>query len=257
VARRLHAACDAVVVLGPRMREKAIEFGAPASRTAVVHNWADEEQIVPVPRAENRFLREQGLEGRFVALYSGNLGRAHSHEVFLEAARRLAHDPEFVFLFVGGGKLLPVLREAAEREGLPNVRFLDYLPRAELRYSLSAASVALVSEQPAVAGLLVPSKTYGILASGVPLLFLGSRSSDVAAIVEETGCGLVVEDGDAEGFVRALTTLRDDPALARELGGRGRAAAVERYSLRRALERWNRVLESCLETAPDGARSVA
>jgi len=240
--RRLHARCDGVVTLGPQMARCAIEAGAPAERTAFLHNWADEEAIRPLPPEENPFLREQGLEGKFVVLYSGNAGRAHTFDAVLEAARRLRDDPGVVFLFIGGGKALPRIRETVQREGLENIRFLGYLPRNQLRYSLSAASVALVTENPEVAGLLVPSKTYGILASGRPLLFVGSEQSDVAAVVREHGCGVVVSPDDPDALVSAIRRLHASPEVAREMGMRGRAAAERIYDRRGAARRWEKVI---------------
>ncbi|HEX7242616.1 MAG TPA: glycosyltransferase family 4 protein [Longimicrobiaceae bacterium] len=246
LARRLHRASDLVVALGPRMAERVVASGGRPERTVWVHNWADEEAIRPVSAEDNPFLREHGLEGRFVVLYSGNAGRGHTFDAVLEAARRLRDDPGVAFVFIGGGKRLPEIRAAAERGGLANVRFLDYLPRERLHLSLSAASVSLVTEEPSVAGLLVPSKTYGILASGRPLLFVGSEESDVAAVVRETGCGFVVAPDDADGVVAAVRRLRDRPEEAAEMGRRAREAAERVYDRRGAARRWMRAVEPLL-----------
>ncbi|MGH7482505.1 MAG: hypothetical protein ACRELV_10145 [Longimicrobiales bacterium] len=102
--------------------------------------------------------------------------------------------------------------------------FLEYEPRRELANSLSAASVVVVTERQGVAGLLVPSKTYRMLASGRPILFIASRESDVAEIVEEVACGFVVGENDSDGVVYAILALRRASRLARVLAGRARRA---------------------------------
>lgn len=237
-ARWLHARCDLVVALGPAMRRALLAAGARPERTIVIHNWADAAAIHPVPREENEFLRIHDLKDRFVVLYSGNAGRAHTFDAVLGAARALRADAGIVFLFIGGGKRMADLRAAAERDELTNIRFLDYQPRTMLAQSLSAASVALVTEEPNVVGLLVPSKTYGILASGRPIVFVGSPDSDVATIVRESEAGVIVSPDDSAGLVEQLLRLRLDDTLRETLAANARLAATRSYDRRHATNRW-------------------
>lgn len=256
LTRRMHAACDAVITLGPRMAEVLVGSGARPERVSFVHNWADAAAVRPLPPAENPFVRDNGLEGKFVVLYSGNAGRAHTFDAVVEAMRRLRDHPDVRFLFIGGGNRLGEIRAAAERERLSNVRFMDYVPRSELAGSLSAASVSLVTEMPEVVGLLVPSKTYGIMASGRPLLFIGSERSDVARIVRETGCGEVVPPDDADALVGAILRLRDAPAEAAAMGARGRRAVEEEYDRRRGTRHWAEIVERMLAERQDHQGAV-
>jgi glycosyltransferase involved in cell wall biosynthesis len=210
-----------------------------------VHNWADADSVAPVTRDANPFVREHGLEERFVVLYSGTAGRAHTFDAVLEAARRLADDPEVLFLFVGGGAQIPALRAA----GAP-VRFLPYQPRGMLAASLSSGHVALVTEAPEAAGLVLPSKTYGAMASGRPILYVGPPDSDVAAMVRAHGCGIAVRHDDPEGIVEAVRTLKDDPALRERMGRAGRHAAEALYDRRHATRRHAAILGELAGGAP-------
>lgn len=252
VARWLNQRCDLVIALGPRMARALVSAGARAERTAWVHNWADVSAIRPLRPADNPFLNAHGLAGKFVILYSGNAGRAHSFNAVLHAARALRADYETIFMFIGGGMRFPELRTIAERESLRNIRFLGYLPREQLSFSLSAASVSLVTEDPGVEGLLVPSKTYGILASGRPLIFLGSPASDVARIVDEANCGVVLSPDDGVGLVQLIAALRDDPARLAAMGANARGAAERIYGRHRATKRWAEVALTALRV-PVGA----
>jgi colanic acid biosynthesis glycosyl transferase WcaI len=255
LARGLHARCDLVIALGPQMWRAAVAAGSPPERTVYIHNWADSGSIQPVAREENPFLAEHGLADKFVVLYSGNAGRAHTFESIIEAMRRLRDEPDIVFVFIGGGQQFPRLRRAAEAEGLRNVRFFDYLPRRELPYSLSAASVSLVSEHPDVRGLLLPSKTYGILASGRPVVFVGDEQSDVARIVREARCGLVVAPDDADALVELIRSLRDDPAHVAAMGRNARHAAEAMFSRDISTSSWGRTVAALVD--PDAAAAAA
>jgi glycosyltransferase involved in cell wall biosynthesis len=249
LARTLHARCDLLVALGPAMARALIERGASAERIRVIHNWADAEAITPLARDENPFVYTHGLEHRFVVQYSGNAGRAHTFDAVCESMRMLRDESDIVFQFIGGGRQMPAVKAAVSQAGLTNVRFLDYLERDRLCFSLCAANVALVTEHERVTGLLVPSKTYGIMASGRPIIFVGSHTSDVAAIVREAGCGRIVAPNDALGLALAILFFRDHPAEAETLGARGRLAAETTYNRRESTGVWSRALDA-LVSAP-------
>ena len=144
----------------------------------VIPNWADGEAIRPDPEAGRGFRREHGLEDRFVALYSGNLGLAHRFDAVVEVAKMLEMSkPEALLMFVGGGPRLDSLRSAVD--GLTNVRFLPYQPRERLGELYNAADAHLVTLRDEVAGLLVPSKYAAALAAGKPVLLVGGRGADL------------------------------------------------------------------------------
>lgn len=246
IARRANAECDLVVTLGSRMRAESIVAGAIVDRTRVIHNWADSRAIVPVDDADNCFVRDHQLDGKFVVLYSGNAGRAHTFDAVLGAMSRLRDDPDILFVFVGGGKRSRHLREAVEHAGLSNARFLDYVARDQLSHSLSAAGVSLVTEAPEAEGLLVPSKAYGILASGRPLVFVGSSTSDVAELVRREQCGFVVAPDDVDGLVEIIKCLHVSSDLRRSLGSQARRAAETVYDRRIATSHWARELAAIM-----------
>ncbi len=247
IARWAHRRSDAVIVQGPRMAEVLVAAGANRGRTRVLANWADARSIQPIRPESNPFIREHGLEGQFVVLYSGNAGRGHTFDAVLAAAEELRDDPGITFLFIGGGPQFPSLRAEAARRGLARVRFLDYLPRERLSESLSAAGVALVTESPAVAGLLLPSKTFGILAAARPLLFVGDNASDVAAVVRDADAGRIIAPTDGAALAASIRALRDDPAECARLGANGRQAALAVHDRRVATRRWAEVVRTILD----------
>ncbi len=243
-ARAVQSRCDAAVALGAMMAKKLEQGGAPRERIFTIHNWADTRAIVPLAAAENPFVRANGLEAKFVVLYSGNAGRAHVFSAVVDAMRLLRDRNDIVFLFVGGGFRIGELKRAVAEHRLLNARFMDYMPRDQLAFSLSAANVSLVTEDPRVVGLLVPSKTYGIMASGRPIIFVGSGESDVAAVVRAADCGDVVSVDDPQALADVIRRLENDPAEAMALGARGRRAAKQSYSREHATRAWSELLAS-------------
>ena len=208
------------VVIGESMR---------APNRVVIHNWAAPE-LHPVDGLENP-------SHIFVVGYSGNLGRVHDVATMLGAMNRLRGD-EVELLITGGGAKLDDVRAAS----LPNVRLEPYAPRERLAESLSAADAHLVTLLPAAEGLVVPSKFYGILAVGRPVLYVGARDGELARIVRENDCGIAVESGDADGLAAAIRALASDRAKARAMGQRGRALYERRFAPAIAFAAWEKVL---------------
>lgn len=223
------------VVLGERMAARA---RATTAAVTVRHNWAD-ASLAPLPHADNRLRAEWRLGDALVAGYSGNLGRAHEFDTIAGAMQQLRGDESVKFVVIGSGAQLERLRAAAP----PNALFLPYQPRERLRESLSAADVHLVTLQPSVEGLIVPSKLYGILASGRAVIFIGDPDGEVADVIRRHECGAVVAPGDAAALADALRELAADRARVRDLGCRARRAYESEFHRDLALQSWERILE--------------
>jgi len=242
-------AARANVVLGRCMAERVIAEGVPAEQVEVVHNWADGAEVRPVVPGANALRREWGLDGRFVVGYSGNLGRAHEFATVLEAAERLRGREDVVFLFIGAGAQRRQVEEEAARRGLGNVLFKPYQPRERLHESLSAGDVHLVSLNPALEGLIVPSKFYGIAAAGRPTLFVGDTDGEIARLLWEGDCGYAVAAGDGAGLAARIETLAGDRGLCDAMGARARRLFEGRFDRAVAVRRWGEVLGTKLQVA--------
>jgi putative colanic acid biosynthesis glycosyltransferase WcaI len=228
MARATHHAAARIIALSDGMADRLEKQGAPRDRIRVLPNWADGRAIRPMPREGHPFRRAHGLEGRFVAMYSGNLGKGHDVATFIAAARRLAREaPEILFLFIGDGARKPEAQALAQ--GLDNVRFLPYQPHDTLGESLSAADVHLISLREDLAGLLVPSKLYGALAAGRPIIYVGPPSCEVARVVREHDLGWAGRPGDQEGVSRALLAAIRNPDIWEARGRRARQIFCARY----------------------------
>lgn len=237
-------AAEANVVLSERMALHLRASGIPPHKIQIIPNWSDEEAITPVDHAANDLRTSWGLDGKFVVGYSGNLGRAHEWETMLGAARTLKDHPDIAFLMVGDGHHMGALRAAAEKERLLNIVFQPYQPASALAASLSAADLHWISLNPELEGLVFPSKIYGVLAAGRPILAVVDEDGQVARVVREHQCGLHIALGDHEGFAQAVRQLMADAQMAAAMGAAARKAAIETYSRGKALATWRELIQS-------------
>jgi len=226
------------VVLSDGMRARVLASGVSATQVRVVPNWADTATVVPQPTATSLARRRLGIEGRFVVGYSGNLGRAHEFDTLIDAARLVRSDPRFAFLITGSGAKADALKESVRAQGLDNFFFQPYQPAELLSDSLAAADVHFVSLLPALEGLIVPSKIYGILAAGRPALFVGDRNGDLARMLRDQDCGVAVAVGDSEGLAAELRMLADSPQRVESMGANARALGLSRYTSEHAVVDW-------------------
>lgn len=222
--RSLRAAANNVA-LGDSMAARIRAAGANAT---VRHNWAD-AALHPI---------DHPAGNPFVVSYSGNLGRAHEVATMVGAMRRLAGDARIRFVIIGGGAQLDAVKRAAGE----NVRFEPYAPREQLSESLAAADAHLVSLLPQLEGLVVPSKLYGILAVGRPVLFIGAPDGEIAKIVTEHGCGFAIAPGDDAALADRIVELAAHREAAAAMGARGRALYESRFAPADALAHWERIL---------------
>ncbi len=253
MARASLESADAVVALGETMAERLEQKGASRERLHVIHNWSDGESLGQVPPEENWFLDQHGLRGKFVVLYSGNMGRGHDFETLLAAAEKLAGSKEIVFLFIGEGARRGEVEAAASR--LPNVRLLPYQPRENLPYSLGAASLSAITMTDGLAGLIVPSKLYGALASRTPVLFIGPEQSETARVIAQSGCGMVFARGDVAGVSAFIEQLAHRRELGVTMGQRGREAFERRFDRTIATGRFAELLGSLCGAAGGVSRA--
>ena len=239
------------VVLGLRMRELLESRGIPRGKICVIENWADANDAKPAAAQVSELRARLQLADKFVVGYSGNLGRAHEFDTLLGAALILLPHRDIVFLIIGGGAGMPLLKQSVLQNGMDNFRFLNYQPRAALSDSLAAADVHLVSLRPALEGLIVPSKFYGILAAARPVVFVGDVDGELARVIAATDVGVVVAAGDAQDLATRLSELKSNGERRASMGEKGLRLYRERYTCARAVESWVGVLDARADLRSD------
>lgn len=230
-----------VIVLSRDMRQRCESYGVPAAALQVISNWADTDVVQPI-KSENAFRREHGLEGKFVVMYSGNMGLVHDLDTVVDAAALLRDRSDIEWVFIGDGAQRPALARRVEQLGLTRVRFLPYQPRSFLGHSLSAADVHLVSLRPEAAACVMPSKLYGILASGTPVIVVTEPETELFDLVNDYEIGFTCLPHDEAALAERIQELADDSELSQQMSMNSRKLAVSEFSRRRQTPRMAELL---------------
>ncbi|HEY8316657.1 MAG TPA: glycosyltransferase family 4 protein [Gaiellaceae bacterium] len=229
---------DRVVAIGETMADRLVEKGAPRDRITVIPNWVDTGAIGPVAKA-NPWSVENGLADKFVVMHSGNVGHAQNLDALVRAATFLRDIDDLVIAIIGTGARRASLLELASVLETDKVHFLPYQPREVLSQSLSAGDVHVVGLAPGLSGYVVPSRLYGILSAGRPVIAAAEATSETARLVGRVGCGVVVRPGRPELLAAAIRDAYDGAIDLPTMGSRAReyvlaeadrSVAVERYT---------------------------
>jgi len=252
MTRMILAGAAVTVVIGRDMQDLVRRKMSPRlhDRIVMIPNWSDERRVHHVPAAANAFRREHRLDGRFVVQYAGRLGQKHNLEPLIDAARLLS-DTRALFQFVGDGDKKPKLEALAADLGLENVQFLPYQPMERLAETLSAADVAVVCLESGHTGISVPSKAYGVIASGTPIVGILDPDGEIGQMVKETGCGVLV-DPVAEEIAAVIRDLMADPVKRSAMSAAARQTFLEKYTLSKAAEAYDAALSSMLNGSANG-----
>ena len=233
---------DRVVAIGETMRDRLEEKGAPAGRLSVIPNWVDTDVITPQPR-DNPWARKRRLADRFVVMHSGNVGHAQNLDCLVRSATFLRDLDDLRILIVGFGARHEELVALAKLLEVEAVQFLPYQPREALPQSLSSADVHVVGLGSGLSGYVVPSRLYGILSAGRPVIVAADPESETAQVVEGAGCGLVIPPGRPELLADAIRELRSRRDELDDMGARGRAYVVEEADRAVAIGRYRALLQ--------------
>jgi colanic acid biosynthesis glycosyl transferase WcaI len=228
---------DRVVAIGETMRQRLEAKGAPASRLRVIPNWIDTDSITPREH-ENDWKREQKLAGKFVVMHSGNVGHAQDLDTLVRATTFLRDLDDLAVVIVGFGARHAEIQSLAALLETDKVKFLPYQQRDVLPLSLAAGNLHFVGLARGLSGYVVPSRLYGILAAGRPVIVSAEADSETAQVVSGVGCGVVLPPGRPELVARVIRDAHDGRLDLEDMGRRGRdyvtaeadrAVAVGRY----------------------------
>jgi colanic acid biosynthesis glycosyl transferase WcaI len=224
--RHVYRTSDAVTVLSDDLRQNLVQKirsrpgrGGSTDKIRVIPNFVDTDHIAVQDR-QNSYRDEYDLGDRTVVMYAGNVGFSQSLDLLTEAARRLAHRDDVVFVVNGGGSAIDQVAE--EVRDLPNVVLAPLQPRERLPEVLAAADIHTVLLKAGLAKASVPSKTYSVLAAGRPVVASVDAGTEVTRMLEDSAGGVSVEPGDTDAFVDSLVSLIDDSDRRSAMGRAGR-----------------------------------
>lgn len=236
--RRLLMPAARISSISPQMCARLRDKGVPAETAFDLRNWS----TLTGAGDGSAYRREWQLGERHVALYAGNLARKQGIEIVIEAARRLQHRDDIVFVICGEGPNRAHLADLAA--GLPNVQLRPLQPVERLGDLLALASVHLLPQIAEAADLVLPSKLANMLASGRPVVATAAPGTGIYAEID--GCGLATPPGEPAPFAEAIAALIDDPQRSKKLGVAARQRAEQRWTRDAVVDRFE---QAALELA--------
>jgi glycosyltransferase involved in cell wall biosynthesis len=241
-----------VIVVGRDMVETLKERfkGKKVPEHCFINNWIDEKEIYPLPSDHEKvvaFKQKYGLESKFVIMYSGNIGLYYDLENLMGVINKFRDTKDVVFAFVGDGSVKDKLVLYKEKHQMEHVVFIPYQDKADLIYSLNAGDVHWVVNSKGIKGVSVPSKLYGVMAVGKPVLGVLEEGAEARFIIEETGCGYVTEPGgygEVEKIIHRFIIERNSVVLS-EMSEHGRAYLTKNLTKDVSIKKYIKEIESC------------
>ena len=233
-----------IVVISDGFKRNLMNKGVPTEKIHVIPNWVDTDMLKSLPK-DNPIARKFGLDKKFTAMYSGTISISSNIalERVLDAAKLLEEAKDIMIVIVGEGLKKQGLEDKARSLGLTNVAFIPFQPYEDLPALLSSSDVLLVPLDKDKSHLSVPSKLYNYMAAGRPILGLADPSSEVAGLIESTGCGIRVDPDDPQAIADALLKLKNAPTQAQGYADNGRKYAEETFSKNVVLKRYEELIE--------------
>lgn len=248
---------DKVIVVGRDMietlKKRFVKNGNNLSampQYSYINNWTNEKEIVPLS-VENKhvaaFKKKYGLENKFVIMYSGNIGLYYDLQNILKVIEKFKGIQDVAFMFIGEGSVLEQLESYQKRKKLSNVYFAPYQNKEQLVYSLNAGDVHFVVNAKGIKGVSVPSKLYGVMSAGKPVLGILEEGSEARLIIEESGCGISVTPGDypaIERLIEKFISLKGKDEL-KQMGMAGREYLEKNLTKDVSIEKYRDEILSC------------
>lgn len=218
-AAKMYKRCDLIVVPGGDMK-RLLENQAVTTRIVHVPNWSDLSEI-KISSSDSNSFRKQWAD-KVVLMYSGNIGRAHDPDAMLEVLLQLGKKiPSLQFVLVGSSERHREFARKINTAGFMSLVTLPAQPRSLLGDLFCAADAHLISQRVEANGLLVPSKFYGAVAAGRPVIFLGPPDSELGGLIREHRLGCVFDsakpDESLQQAANTLTLLKSDTSAAQRI----------------------------------------
>lgn len=222
----------------------------------MINNWINEKEIYPLPLDHEKvleFRQKNGLQDKFVIMYSGNIGLYYDLENLMKVIEkfgsetRAADGRTVVFAFVGGGSVLERLVSYAKEHHMDNVVFIPYQDKSDLIYSLNSADVHWCVSAKGIKGVSCPSKYYGIAAVSKPVLGVLEQGSEIRMLIEETNGGLVCEPGDYKSVEKNIQSFLDDAGSKKviQMGKNGHDYLIEHLTKDASIRKYKKAILEC------------
>jgi len=205
------------------------------SKITVIPLWTGLSNVQPIEKTKNPFIKEFGFDDKFIVQYSGNIGPTYSIESLIEVAIVLKERKDILFLIIGRGMKMPVVKALIESNHLTNCVLLPFQPDDVIRYSIAAADISVVMIDEKVAQASIPSKVYNIMAVGSSIMSIAPESSELSKLIRNFAIGDNFHKDDIKGMAEFVLRLKVSNDLRKSFSLNAMDAA-KNYTAANALE---------------------
>jgi colanic acid biosynthesis glycosyl transferase WcaI len=229
-----------VIVLGEDMRARIVAKGVDPAHVLIVRDGTEiPPPNTPPPVPDSEVVRAIRGNFSFVLVHAGNLGFYGAWNTLVTAARHLASEGVSL-VFVGDGAQRSQVEALAAGAG--NIRFLEFFPASKIPSVLAAGDAHVITVKRGLEGIIVPSKMYGILAAGKPIVAVAPNETDVVSLGVQLGFAVAADPDRPLEVVSAVRVLASDPHKLKTMGEAARAAAPE-YDRVKELKKFVEIVE--------------
>ena len=211
-------------------------------KISIIHPWVDIDFIKPLAYKNNPLAKKFNPKGKYVVLYSGNMGISHDIDTMLGAAKQLRNREDIVFLFIGGGDKYQTVVDYQKSHQLDNIAIYPYQEESDLPYTMTLASISLVALGGGAQELMIPSKVFYYMAAGSAVIGICSGESELNDIINACDCGVCIEPGDPQNLADKIEKLLQNPKELDVYRYNSRKLVIDTYSREIGIKRFVSVL---------------
>lgn len=204
--------------------------------------WAENKDVFPIDKKKTKIGLNLKLQDKFVFQFAGNLGCAQGIDNLLAAIKFIEND-KIHFLFIGDGAKYSEIASYMKTGIYKNVSLLGFQDRANQNDFLNACDIGIVTLSDGMYGLGVPSKSYNIMATGKPILFIGDKKSEIALCIKEYSLGWIVESGNPKMLVQMIEHIYANRENLSTMQHNAKIMADTIFAKERILEKYYRLLK--------------
>ncbi len=215
-----------IYTLSEEMKKGVLNY-SPNSKVSVIANWSAFSGHKPITKGNNKIVTREGLHSKFIVQYSGNIGTTHNVETIVELAELLQNEKDILFQIIGRGVRTQNIAKEISEKNLLNCSLLPFRADEELYESLCASDISIVTLDDRTADVSIPSKTYNLMAAGIPILAIAKENSGVAKIVSNYNIGVSFEKHQLGKMKDFILKAKKDPNYRQAMAQNAQKASMD------------------------------
>lgn len=219
-----------ILTIGPRMADSIKKYTKSKINISVIPLGINTSRLQPVEKKKNRFLLNNHLDDRFIVLFSGKMGIGHNIELILSAAGQLKEKEDIAFVFIGSGPKYCVIENYLRNYSGKNIYLFPWQEADMYPYSISCGDVAIITEEKATEGLMLPSRVFSMMSCGEAIIGICGKNDDLYDLVKNNKIGACITSGSVQELVDAIIMMYEDNQELRRMKERARELVERDYS---------------------------